>query len=222
MGCTAGCRGAITSFVVASILVMVPTASFAGGHDCSLVKTEGVPTAEKNIQCLMKKIEALAGENAELKTQMQNPVTTTPSIDTFPSGAVVAFDLPDGCPKGWQADFSKGKGKFILGVGQGSLDYRGGNHQPDGVANSVELDEVMWNDQGGAEKIALNVRQMPEHLHQSIDNVFTALFDGDESVSDSTLGWKIVREIRDTSKAGLGEAHLNMPPYIALSFCKKE
>ena len=61
---------------------------------------------------------------------------------TIPSGGVVAFDRPGGCPAGW-SNFAEGAGRTIVGS-EGSYPYRS---------------------MGGAEMVMLTVREMPSHSH---------------------------------------------------------
>lgn len=143
----------------------------------------------------------------------------------IPSGAVVAFDLQNGCPVGWKADFAKGQGKFILGVGSGTLSYRGNHHRPDDVANVVALRDVLWNDQGGEEKHLLNLLEIPSHSHKHKDSTTSVLLDRHDFGADNannSLGVYIQSKTRTSAVVGGNAPHNNMPPFIALHFCKKE
>lgn len=154
-----------------------------------------------------------------------------------PRGAVVAFDLEAGCPVGWRADFSKGEGKFILGVGSGTLRDQG-PHQPNGVPNSIELTAVERDDQGGAETHTLAVEEMPAHDHGEFTGSEKIDTPGEHNWTDALgssshftingsaaprLGLdKTLRHVHPIQSQGEGQPHNNMPPFIALYYCKKE
>lgn len=127
-----------------------------------------------------------------------------------PKGAVVAFaDAPTGNAKrdcnsiGPEWDyFSAGEGRFLLGAGE---NYNTG-------------------DSGGEAEQILSLEQMPEHKHGVYAQRIGSIYD------------KNGRELRlmspnasnpnepanqETTVVGKGESINNMPPYIALTFCKK-
>lgn len=151
-----------------------------------------------------------------------------------PGGAVVAFE--NGCPTeaGW-VPFTDGHGKFLLGAGQGELRYQGRHHRPAGADNVVTLTPVEAGDQGGAEKHTLTEQQMPSHTHELLSPKnehrlldYLALYQG-----DGMHDWLWARHNPEAiyninenswpelSVEGGGEPHNNMPPYVALYFCKK-
>ena len=119
------------------------------------------------------------------------------------SGAVVAYDLPGGCPEGW-SDFGDGHGRVVIGSGPG-YPYR----------------EV-----GGAAEVVLEIGHLPAHSHDverfewglSINgNGHPQRLDVDDGLPYSGLTGTLT-----TSPVGEGEAHENVPPYIALRLCKKD
>lgn len=225
--------------VAVSFVSVFGTFAVAQNTDCNLKEVERLPNAEveaatdDNFACLLTKLDALASENSKLREQLSNG--QVPSL-RVPAGAVVAFDLSDGCPAGWRADFSKGNGKFILGVGKGTLAYRGIHHKPDIADNVVALSEVVWNDQGGAETHTLTPSQMPQHNHSlsTSHQAGSAIHDGlggsnaeygidrdfSAPVGQADGSWGIMPKM--LSQAGKSHPHNNMPPYVALYFCKKE
>lgn len=118
--------------------------------------------------------------------------------------AVVAFDRVSGCPNGW-AKFEQAQGRFLLGVGKGPLN-----------------DTVDHLHTGGQEEVALTIQQMPRHSHTGWvgkEGYRAAMNEVHEQIHNAHA----VR-IGDTGgKAdGSTEPHVNMPPYIALYFCKYE
>ena len=141
-----------------------------------------------------------------------------PGSAAIPANAVVAFavETPDGveldgprddpCPDGWKR-YREADGRFILGVGERDLKER--------AAPFAE---------GGAETHTLTVDEMPRHDHfpgkgTIVDSLpdYTPGKTGRVAVTRSTNG--------DNSlswESGGSKPHNNMPPYIALYFCKKE
>ena len=120
----------------------------------------------------------------------------------FPEGAVVAF-LRDEfgsqvCPDEWTY-FRPAEGRFLLGASE--LKYRLG-------------------DTGGDEMVTLTVAQMPRHDHAA-----TSVPDVNAPGSNGFLvrgfgGFRLPDS--QVSEAGGSQPHNNMPPYIALYFCKKD
>ena len=133
-----------------------------------------------------------------------------------PRGAVVAFDSDlenRQCPKGWVA-FSAGEGRMIVGVSS--------THQ--------------YREMGGSERVTLDASHMPEHKHEYLDIYYSENsrintdYDrkievprGLGSMSSDTDNFGLALE-RATELSGQSQpnSNENMPPYIALYFCKKE
>ena len=151
----------------------------------------------------------------------------------IPAGAVMAFDLPNGCPKGWRADISDAEGRVIVGVNGEDfrLPYEGGKPR---------------YDLGGSQTVALKPHHLPGHTHSGTTKsantenyriVFTA---GDSVLENHVTGFRSGGGHRDTTNSPLpGSIHTHdfetdmgsglrgtaigiMPPYIALYYCKKE
>ena len=145
-------------------------------------------------------------------------------------GAVVAF--VDGCPEQGWVPFEDGAGKFLLGAGSGTLVYgEASPHRPDGAPEFVRLTAVNAGDQGGAETHALTEPEMPRHQHLPGGNIDRLLgYDNDgRSRTYQKEAHESVHVTTSTATAFAGglpdettKPHNNMPPYIALHFCKKE
>lgn len=145
-------------------------------------------------------------------------------IPDLPGGAVVAFDGK--CPEsdGW-VPYKAAEGRFLLGVGQGPL------------AEPVHAEQP-----GGNETHALTVEEMPTHSHAAGDLRATqsekflhasksseavdggARTDGIFKAPPHTQDYgNHLHEIAGhTATQGDGTPHNNMPPFVALYFCKKE
>jgi len=135
--------------------------------------------------------------------------------DSMPAGAVVAFLSTESvtCPgKAWTL-YEEAKGRFIVGAGHG---------------DRSKLTPRKLGDTGGNENVVLSKDEMPAHNHggatggSSMGNYVewpaghaaAGAFSGNSpfSVVDHTHG---------ITSEGQNQAHDNMPPYIALYFCKK-
>jgi len=141
-------------------------------------------------------------------------------LGLVPNGAVMAFDLNSGCPSGWknvsEVDADRFAGRVIIAVGPRV------DRKPKGTTLKRKFD-----DQGGQESVALTEPQMPSHYH----GIFFSLADG----KGAPLHWfnnsKASNTVASQSKGpepgghqpivGQNQPHNNMPPYIALYYCKK-
>ena len=122
-----------------------------------------------------------------------------------PEGAVAAFTTS--CPDGWES-FTGAEGRFILGVGQGPL------------KKAVRLEEP-----GGEEEVALQDKQLPSHAHPFDEtnhfNVEIVKTNQNKKIHVSPAGDYPVNFSKSAAREGDGHPHNNMPPFIALQFCKK-
>lgn len=116
-----------------------------------------------------------------------------------PSNAVVPFDTAGDCPDGWD-DFPEGNSRTVIGAG-----------------DAPGLTTRRYREVGGVEKHRLTVPEMPEHSHPG--NVGTGGASFEHHQSNSRMPSE--RWQARTGTTGAGKAHENMPPYIALKFCKK-
>lgn len=130
---------------------------------------------------------------------------------SIPAGAIIAFaDAPDGDVKrdcksvgnGWEA-FSAADGRFIVGAGQ--------------------LDENVYiaGRDGGEDEVILSDSQIPKHNHGLRGVMNGQPFQwGAGQYSIPAVGTNAGTASFDWNVGG-GQAHNNMPPYIALTYCKK-
>ena len=124
------------------------------------------------------------------------------SVEHFPQHAVVAFNQEEeGCPPGWAA-YDEAEGRFILGSGRRDGDFKVGAT-------------------GGKRSVKLEIDHLPSHQHEipSRGRDSRGQVNGLQATDGGEYGG---RHARLTAVEGKGMAHENMPPYIALRWCKKE
>lgn len=141
-------------------------------------------------------------------------------IGLVPSGAVVAFDMENGCPSGWtdigKEDPVRFAGRTLVAVGPAVGDRR----QP-GEGTRARV----YGAEGGQEAVVLEERQMPVHHHPM--RIYRQSAGGEDTLEPRQFSAETPRDDRGgilgegVGPAGKGEAHNNMPPYIALYFCRK-
>lgn len=145
---------------------------------------------------------------------ISNPDTASPLL----AGAVVAFDRGQrnggACPSGWSL-FESAGGRMIVGAGTNTNKDQNGSDLRDYPSLADDPEKAV----GGQEKVKLKVSEMPKHSH-----IFT-FSDGTNSprhVDNSHDEFGLKNSTENTSVAGEGQPHDNMPPYVALYFCKKD
>lgn len=136
----------------------------------------------------------------------------------LPEGLVAAFDRADGCPPGW-IDYSNARGRVIIGA-----------TPPDGVSGGLTRRE--FQEQRGVETHALTLEEMPKHTHDPgnpHDHFIAYDLENEGQVSakiDGPGGETLATHTGfsggpDGADVGVATPHENMPPYIALYFCRK-
>ena len=135
-------------------------------------------------------------------------------VVSVPTGTVAAFDLKE-CPSGWML-FEEVAGRMIIGVGQGTnLSAR--QLRDTGGKETMTVDEmpahrhrVVWTSRGRDHTISLNPSGTPDPNDVAV-----------QVPNNGPNSGQVGRHIM-TTEVGSGSPHNNMPPYIALTFCKKE
>ena len=144
----------------------------------------------------------------------------------------------DGCPSGW-IPFTPSHGRMIVGAGDPEEAPRGlGSDE-----NDVALTNRLVRNTGGTEKHKLVSGELPRHEHsiigQNADNTDAGLLGWGRGMSlekDTDDGLRIVVRNREPYNSNKGELvarmsddsesgvqlHHNMPPYLALYYCKKD
>lgn len=124
------------------------------------------------------------------------------SRPAIPSGAVLAFDRTNGCPVGWQDMGREWRGRTLV------------------AAVPQPGDSFGFGRTGGSETHSLTVDEMPAHRH----SLFLSNQDGNGSgidAANNNANGGVANPNR-MENVGEGQPHNNMPPYVALYFCKKE
>ena len=135
-----------------------------------------------------------------------------PTVVDLPKGAVVAFSKEEGCPTGWE-EYDDAKGRFIVGVGQHSLNNEYGTPVP--------IKQV--GEKGGQDQVKLEVEHLPAHKHENPSrgadgrgNYFV------QALQATGLGEYGGVHARPTQETGGNQPHNNIPPYVALRYCEKK
>lgn len=127
------------------------------------------------------------------------------------SGAVIAFDMNE-CPQGWQnvsqLNQRKFSGRVLLIAGPATT------RNPESQSTS----QRQYNGnggEGGQQSVLLTIENMPNHNHGGI-------WGG----TDKKMGMRNEHEAHTSGrKQVLNEGgdipHENMPPFVAMTFCKK-
>ena len=142
----------------------------------------------------------------------------------LPSGAVVAFDREDGCPPGW-SEYREADGRFIVGTGRHTVHDR----------YATEVTEFGLREMGGERTHRLSVDEMPSHEHEIGIRPWPGDHGGPLEVGHSVGGnndrtridaddgppWAGLVSSLYATGAGGSQAHNNMPPWVALKYCRR-
>ncbi len=203
--------GKVATSAVTAIVLGIGVAAFATAKDGTLVGwMGGIPKSEVAKAAKQLGLEETASFS-DIVAALSKP-SSTPTGNFVPSAgphpetkAIVAYYSEKGektCPEGW-SPFEAAKDRFILGAG--------GKHPVVG-------------DTGGEEEVTLTEAEMPAHGHSVLwtngdsislnrgTNAYRLPFTRDGSVGNNMI----------TDSSGGGRAHNNMPPWIALYFCRKD
>lgn len=122
---------------------------------------------------------------------------------TVPRGGVMAFSRSDGCPSGW-SEFEESQGRFIIGVDRSKfrLPFEGG--------------KPVYQT-GGSPTHTLTEDEMPRHRHP-------VRYGPGAELGQGPILYLLAKGGLESATAYVGGAspHNNMPPFIALYYCKKE
>lgn len=146
-------------------------------------------------------------------------------VSGVPKNAVVAFAdeslNPEKCPKGWSS-YKMARSRVIVGIGDPRSTRDG---KLDAEAELRKFTNYGYGQHGGQERVVLSEAHIPEHQHVLEVSQFSFLGvgqgtpQGGLSRSEGTAS-RLPKDL-PLSKYGKGDPHDNMPPFIALYFCKK-
>lgn len=179
---------------------------------------------EEQNATLLKNVEAVreqAGNAGDLASANQRSISSLEAsdgkINAF-AGAVVAFDVREGCPDGWDPVPAL-DGKVIVGASEGD----GLRNRPYGLP-------------GGSHQVTLTPAQVAPHVHPPAvgrQYIWKDRRNATNEPLDGNLIWNFVYEPEkrggwfdhggELDMTGLstgGEPFDNMPPYLALFWCK--
>lgn len=153
----------------------------------------------------------------------------------IPEGLVVAsLHKCSELPGGW-IDFNEGNGRMIVGAGSHAKNpFAAGLTEHEayeiGVVNPASTTI------GGEEQVTLGVANLPAHSHKLVaqspngeandtalgnNQIARSAFPGGHDPMYTLVGKSTGASLGNSSSVGDGAAVNNMPPYIALYFCKK-
>lgn len=145
------------------------------------------------------------------------------NADVSLEDAVIAFHKSKedngGCPLGWRV-FEPVASRFIVGAGPTSS--KGARGEP--LTSYVSYRDNSIEATGGAETHVLSIAEMPGHSHELEDAYFDRDREGRPFVelAGGSEKFDVPGRMISTNVVGGGQPHNNMPPYIALYFCKKD
>ncbi len=215
------------SLTVALALALASQAR-SGAHlalDCQDLDPAVDGDADRAFLCLadyQQRLEALEADIAKLiDANSGTPFVAaghSHAVPTVPSGAVLAFDLPNGCPDGW-APFAAAQSRAIVGATDGPFEPGLGRD-----SEQEPLRELKYREHGGAETVTLKEAEMPRHSHLVPIALGPRAPYGRDSESVNSLAGSNEVPFQPSKTDGRGSAqpHNNMPPYIALYYCKKD
>ena len=183
-----------------------------------LEQLEGVLSAAKSLGTSQKEIVSAAINDPAFRQAIADRASPVPA------NAVVAFSLEKGCPEGW-SNYSRGYSKFIVGATPEGEEHLA---QVVGFSGPRKLSPRQYGSQEGEEMVTLSAQQMPSHFHDSGWGIWTSgpRGRGKIEVDNGQMGFDPNNAQRTAVTGGDANGrtvpHNNMPPYIALYFCKKE
>ena len=148
--------------------------------------------------------ELQANVRRELEALGTSKIEAVLNDAVLPRDTVIAFAGQE-CPTGW-VTYEEAQGRFISGV---NTDRRHGltNHR--------------FGEISGEEKHILTAEEMPSHTHGPEHEYWFHAGVRKVKFDQAQAGFKHGLVKASIGEAGGSQPHNNMPPYIALNFCKK-
>jgi hypothetical protein len=201
-----------------------PTATTAASEETIREQTIAAFKAEVSSYLAKTMIAAIAGiiGLAALGLWIYVKTLLPDLVGGVPPGAIMAFDLPGGCPAGWSR-FDRGTSRFIVGATEANF-----SEVRNADKNNQRLSAHSYGFTGGEEQHALTIDEMPAHDHGLNTAQSTEFlrengnhFQGTISVGRDAQRTDPKQPIKFTEIVGGGKAFNLMPPFLALPFCKK-
>lgn len=210
--------------VAVSVLIGL-SPSLAGAQSCALkVMASGDRTAiaQDNFDCLASKFATLENDRNTERQRADRLEQEIQAIQAVMRTSVVAMYRSErgggACPPGWEL-FREAGGRFIVGAGQHENDDEIGKP----LSRHPSFSDSPLRAVGGEEAHSLAIEEMPNHAHDFTYKPVREHGSSDFAVKSNNGDRAGISSARGTTDpAGAGAPHNNMPPYIALYFCKKE
>ncbi len=169
----------------------------------------------------------LQGEQGPSGLQGERGLPGEPgSVAELPKSLIVASERECKTLDGGWSTYTPATARVIVGAGdefhpkhrEWLMQLSTGGFEP------RELPDYRAESGGGELEVTLTEAEMPRHSHGHQDS----FWDTDTqpppkaSLAGGTWGYEISTADKSTLPAGRGQPHNNMPPYIALYFCKKD
>jgi hypothetical protein len=147
---------------------------------------------------------AVSGWGFYLQNKLDSYITN--KVKGVPSQAIVSFDIADGCPEGWDT-FNDAKSRFIIGAGRGE-----------------DLSSRPFRSLSNVESVKLREANIPAHQHDTLIAVVEPTPWGNGSSKNAVVGTSF-QHFQTALSSPSGKSDPDgvsiLPPYIALTFCKK-
>lgn len=172
-------------------------------------------------------LETLAAERQASRQIIDDLTSEVDAATRVLSDAVIAFHRsetnPGACPRNWSL-YKEAGGRMIIGAG---------NHSNAGLTVYPSFVDNPAGATGGEENVTLSVAQMPAHRHGipmvtaphgylDIGLGTNAPYFDYKRRSDVATKIGDSRPDQGVYASGGNQPHNNMPPYIALYYCKKD
>lgn len=198
--------------------------------NCSDIDPAASGSLTRMTQCIASLQSALSetlADNSSLERQQEAARAETiqlaneiDAINRLLSQAVIAFNRSEraggACPRGWSL-FAPAGGRVIIGAGQ---------HPNDGLSEYPSYADDPNDATGGEERVKLTLDQMPAHSHPVSPYGWGHSINGSGDTRrldlDDGFPWNNITGNLEAESRGGSKPHNNMPPYIALYFCKKD
>ncbi|MEM7667478.1 MAG: hypothetical protein AAF250_16660 [Pseudomonadota bacterium] len=203
--------------IVASVLALLPTGVIAQVFDCSNLDPARAADAQRAFQCVSELSDQISSEKQRVDrletailelTERKSNSDHVHQSPVVPANVVVASTKACSELSGGWREYEQARGRVILGA------------NPQGVYGFAKRP---IGDIGGEESVQLTAAEMPAHSHNlAFVPEVSNLSGGSYPVMSDTRHNSTSRRNAPTQAQGGSRPHNNVPPYIALYFCKKD